>query len=129
MYSALPEDFRIILATPEGFSIPTGYAIRLLDELHGSPQASRIWPDKAEYFLISTLGFQESSIDPSYYWRRDGSVLRKSQGLTILEYRPTLKSLWRKSRLTLYPNGRCLSKLTKAGMEYKLITIMQTAYY
>ena len=118
MYSALPEDFRTILATPEGCPIPPGYAIRLLDALHGSPQASRIWPDKAEHFLISTLGFQESSIDPSSYWRRDGSVLRKSQGpLTILEYRPTLKLLWRKSRLTLCPNGRCLSKLTKAGIE------------
>ena len=42
MYSALPEDSRIILVTPEGFPFSPSYAIRLINALQGFPQARRV---------------------------------------------------------------------------------------
>jgi len=94
MYSALPVDSRIILATPEGFVVPKGKAIRLINALQGSPQASRIWQDKAETYLTSKLHFRQSSIDPSYYWRRDGEcftqILRTTDDFRISSDSPDI---------------------------------------
>jgi hypothetical protein len=72
MYSELPPDTRIILKTPDGFNVPAGLCIRALNALQGSPQAGRLWQDKAEKHLIHVLKFSQSKIDPSYYWRWDG---------------------------------------------------------
>jgi hypothetical protein len=55
-----------------GIFVSSGYAIHLINALQGSPQPRHICQDKEEHFLISTLGFQQLSIDPSYYFRRDG---------------------------------------------------------
>ena len=85
--TALCPESRIILSTPEGFSVPPGKAIRLINALQGSPQARRLWQDKAEQFLIVRLGFRQSSIDPAYYWRRHGEcftqILRTTDDFRI----------------------------------------------
>jgi hypothetical protein len=72
MYSELPPDTRVILKTPDGFHVPKGLCIRALNALQGSPQAGRLWQDKAEAYLLHKLNFRQSKIDPSYYWRWDG---------------------------------------------------------
>jgi hypothetical protein len=72
MYSTLDPSYRILLATPEGFNVPSGYAIRMINALQGSPQAGRLWQDKAEAFLLDDLKFRQSIIDPSFYWRWNG---------------------------------------------------------
>jgi hypothetical protein len=71
MYSELPKNTRVILKTPDGFNVPPGLCIRAINALQGSPQAGRLWQDKAEAYLFS-LKFNQSKIDPSYYWRWDG---------------------------------------------------------
>jgi hypothetical protein len=71
MYSELPQGTRVILKTPDGFHVPPGMCIRAINALQGSPQAGRLWQDKAEAYLF-TLRFNQSKIDPSYYWRWDG---------------------------------------------------------
>jgi hypothetical protein len=73
-YSELPSNSRILLQTPDGFSVPSGMAIRMINALQGSPQAGRIWEEKAEAFLLTSLGFQQSNIDPSFYWRWTGTI-------------------------------------------------------
>jgi hypothetical protein len=74
MYSELPSESRILLKTPDGFNVPSGMAIRMINALQGSPQAGRIWEEKAEKFILS-LKFKQSSIDPSYYWLWTGENL------------------------------------------------------
>jgi hypothetical protein len=46
----------------------------MINALQGSPQAGRIWEEKAEAFLLSSLGFKQSTIDPSFYWRWAGKT-------------------------------------------------------
>ena len=73
-YSNLPEESRILLKTPDGFNVPKGMAIRMINTLQGSPQAGRIWEDKAEAYLLTELGFSQSNIDPSFYWIWQGNI-------------------------------------------------------
>jgi len=73
-YSELPPDSRILLAPPDGFYVPPGYAIRMINALQGSPQAGRLWQDKADKYLVETLHFNQSTIDPCYYWRWNGDI-------------------------------------------------------
>ena len=68
----LPVGSRILLKTPDGFNIPDGSAIRLVNALQGSPQSGRIWQEHADTFLLTELHFHQSSIDPAYYFRWDG---------------------------------------------------------
>jgi hypothetical protein len=72
MYSVLPTTSLIIMDTPDGFHVPDGFCIRMINALQGSPQASRIWQDAAEAHLLTVLKFQQSIIDPSFYWRWNG---------------------------------------------------------
>jgi hypothetical protein len=73
-YSKLPEDTRITLKTPKGMTLPPGHTLLLVNAIQGSPQAGRIWQDLANEFLVKDLGFQQSVIDPCYYWtRQNGS--------------------------------------------------------
>jgi hypothetical protein len=57
-YSELPFYSRLLLQTPDGFHVPQGMAIGIINALQGSPQAGRIWEEKAEAFLLSSLGFK-----------------------------------------------------------------------
>jgi hypothetical protein len=68
----LPLGSRILLRTPDGFNVPEGSAIRLVNALQGSPQSGRIWQEHADHFLLTALHFRQSSIDPAYYFRWDG---------------------------------------------------------
>jgi hypothetical protein len=41
----------------------------MVNALQGSPQAGRIWEDRAEEFVVKKLGFRQSPVDPCYYWK------------------------------------------------------------
>jgi hypothetical protein len=73
-YSKLPPEFRLLLQTPDGFSVPQGMAIKMINALQGSPQAGRLWEEQAEAFLLTSLGFSQSTIDPSFYWLWSGPI-------------------------------------------------------
>jgi hypothetical protein len=73
-YSELSASSRILLRTPDGFFVPPGKAIRMINALQGSPQAGKIWEEKAEAFLLHSLNFKQSNIDPSFYWRWTGDI-------------------------------------------------------
>ena len=68
MYSVLPTTSRIILDTLDGFHVPDGFCIRMINALQGSPQASRIWQDAAETHLFTVLKFQQSIILLALEW-------------------------------------------------------------
>ena len=71
--SNLPLDSRITIQPTDGFDIPEGFVIRMINALQGSPQAGRIWEDKANSKLLAD-GFHQSTTDPCFYHRWDGEV-------------------------------------------------------
>jgi hypothetical protein len=68
---------RITIKTPQGMKIPAGHTLVLNNAIQGSPQASRIWQDLANDFLLQECHFRQSIIDPCYYWKRiDGKFIQ-----------------------------------------------------
>jgi hypothetical protein len=57
--SNLPLDSRITIKPTDGFFVPEGMVIRMINALQGSPQAGRIWEDKANIKLITWESFQQ----------------------------------------------------------------------
>jgi len=71
-FQDFPVGSSIQLKTPDGFNIPDGSAIRLVNALQGSPQSGRIWQEHVDTFQLTELHFHQSSIDPAYYfWDRE----------------------------------------------------------
>ena len=90
--SNLPADSRILLQTPDGFYVPPGHAIRMINALQGSPQAGRIWQDKVDIFLRDSLHFNSSTIDPCFYWKWSGEcftfIVRSTDDFRVSSDKP-----------------------------------------
>jgi len=67
IYMTLPEGL------PEGLNTPK-IIVRLRKALYGLKQAPRLWHDDINAFLLS-LGFTQSSADPTLYLRSDGILI------------------------------------------------------
>ena len=69
---------KIYLLKPDGISVRSGYALRILRSLYGLKQSARDWNLLAKEFLIS-IGFQQSLADPCLY-------VHAKKGIILLLY-------------------------------------------
>jgi hypothetical protein len=104
---------KIYLSKPNGVSVRSGYALRILQSLYGLKQSARDWNLLAKEFLIS-IGFQQSLADPCLY-------VHAKKGIILLlyvddiaaasKYGPELD--WFYSQLSARFNAKDLGELQK----------------
>jgi hypothetical protein len=52
--------------------VPPGHGVQMIHALQGSPQAGRLWEDRAEEYIVKKLKFRQSPKDPCYYSKWEG---------------------------------------------------------